>query len=469
MKQDSETLAPSTRAIYAGFDYVDERKRLIVILLLAVAITAFLASGIYIVKKEERAVLTRFGKVVDENILPGIHYAFPLVDKAYLRKVTRIVNQNVMTRGEGEQASFSILSGDANLFEASVALQYRIDDLRSWLFETTDPEAILTLVVRERLIDVMGRNYIDLIFSNNRDIIQTHLHKEVSAWLENADIGIELLTLNIVELRPIEETVAAFRDVNDAISESLQQVNSAQRRTEQMLARSRGRAEAIVLNAQGRAVERQLQAEASAAAFRDLLDTYRGESASVVVTRYWQRMRTILKDATISAVGPGETAAIDINMIDGYVPGVRDAPGVVTPGVVGRESLVASRRWLPTEEERDNHLLSAMEEESKLIFGRVHAARNERHHLGIAQPESLLFDDLAVFGHRDIQQTGISQAAEQNEPPMTGQAGQLPEGYDADNNLPTVATPTGDSAQAADGSGDGGDTTHAQGTSVSDK
>ena len=175
MNQDTDNPAPSTLAIYAAFDFLSERRKVILLSLATIAAAAILASGVYIVKKEERAVLTRFGKVVESDIPPGIHYAIPLVDKAHVRKVTRISKRNVATQPESGQVSFSILSGDANLFEANVELQFKINYLRSWLFATSDPETILTLVVREQLIGIMGRNYIDLIFSHNRDIIQSHL------------------------------------------------------------------------------------------------------------------------------------------------------------------------------------------------------------------------------------------------------------------------------------------------------
>ena len=264
MPEIPEDLAPSTRAIYAVFDFLGARKRIILPSLSAVAVLAFLASGFYVVKKEEEAVLTRFGKVVDPKIPPGLHYALPFVERAQVRKVMRITRSNVATQGEKGAVSFSMLSGDANLFEADVALQFKIGDLRNYLYATVDPETVLTLIVRERLIDIMGRNYIDLIFTNNRDIIQAHLFKSTTAYLKANDIGIELLALNIVDLRPIEETVAAFRDVSDAIAESIQSVSDARRRTEQLLARSRGQAEAVVTNARARAKERVMQAGSSA-------------------------------------------------------------------------------------------------------------------------------------------------------------------------------------------------------------
>ena len=416
----AEALAPSTRIIHATFDYVGEHKTRISAWVVVIAVLAALASGIYVVKKEERAVLTRFGKVVEAAVGPGIHYAFPIIEQAHVRKVMRIARRNVATRGGDGSVSFSILSGDTNLFEVDVALQYRIGNLRSYLYATVDPETVLALVVRERLVDIMGRTFIDLIFTNNRDVIQTRLFDDAVTYLEASDIGIELLALNIVDLRPIDETVAAFRDVSDAIAESIQAVSDANTRMERLLARSRGQADAVVTNAGIKARERRLQAESGAQAFSALLAAYRSQPSSVTVTRYWQRMRGIFRDATLSAVNPGDASVIDINMIEGFVPGIGGVSGV--PGMpvaaAPRESLAGARVSLSTASEKRGHGLEDVESERFLVSGRFHSSRGERDHLGIANPRSLLFDDLSIFGHRHVAPTPVAAAAERNEPPM---------------------------------------------------
>ena len=414
----AEALAPSTRVIYATFDYVGEHKARIAAWVAAVAVLAVLASGIYVVKKEEQAVLTRFGKVVDAEVRPGIHYAFPIIEQAHVRKVMRIARRNVATRDDGGNVSFSILSGDTNLFEVDVALQYRIGNLRNYLYATVDPETVLALVVRERLIDIMGRTFIDLIFTNNRDVIQARLFDDAVGYLEANDIGIELLALNIVDLRPIDETVAAFRDVSDAIAESIQTVSDANTRMERLLARSRGQADAVVTNAGIKARERRLQAVSGAKAFSDLLAAYRSQPSSVTVTRYWQRMRGIFRDATLSAVNPGDASVIDINMIEGFVPGVGGVAGVPVAAAAPRESLAGARVSLSTASEKGAHGLEDVESDRFLVSGRFHSSRGERHHLGIANPRSLLFDDLSIFGHRHVAPTPVAAAAERNEPSM---------------------------------------------------
>ena len=450
MLQDPDTLAPSTRVIYATFDYLDARKFALLAWLAILAIAAFLLSGIYIVKKEEQAVLTRFGKVVNSEVQPGIHYALPLVEKAHIRKVMRIMLQNVATKDESGGTLFTLLSGDTNLFEADISLQYKINNLRAWLYATTDPESILTLVVREQLIGVMGSNFIDLIFTNNRDIIQDQLYTDVSSWLADANIGIELLALNIVDLRPIEETVAAFRDVSDAIAESNQMVSNARRRTERQLAHSRGQAESILWQAKARAEERKMQASASAEAFMDLLDAYRGQPASVIVTRYWHRMRTILKDATVSTFGPGDSAVIDINMLEGMIPGVGAVPGVPAPAKPDKDSLAGAQGWLTTANEQSTHGFENVEQDRLTNAGRLHTSGGERHHRGNVRAQSLLFDDLSIFSHRHLVQTGIAAVTDRNELPITGQPEAEPDKADMNTEVPEDMAETAQSGQGTE-------------------
>ena len=163
----------------------------------------------------------------------------------------------------------------------------------------------------------MGQNFIDLILTSNRNIIQHHLLHEITNLLDEYTLALKLVSLNLVDISPIEETIAAFRDVNDAIAERAQAESNANRTREKMLAHSRGQAEAVVMDARARAQERIVQAQSSADAFRALLAEYKNQRTQVAITRYWQRMHTIFSEASLSAVHPRNEATIDINMIEG--------------------------------------------------------------------------------------------------------------------------------------------------------
>ncbi len=408
---EQQPLPRSTRMIYAAFDFVGQYpKRRILTVLAAIVVAVVLGSGFYVVKKEEEAVVLRFGRVVSTDIGPGIRYCIPVIDEVQIRKVKRIVQHQIASKSGGT-ANFTILSGDTNLFEVDIALQYRIDNLRNFLYATVDPLEVTALLLREELINIMGQNFIDLILTSNRNIIQHHLLHEITNLLEEYDVGIEVVSLNIVDISPIEETIAAFRDVNDAIAERAQAESNANRTREKMVAHSRGQAEAVVMDAQARARERIVQAQSSADAFLALLAEYKKQRTQVAITRYWQRMRTIFSEASLSAVNPRNEATIDINMIEGlaaHTPAdiLMDAP---SGDAVDRPSFSTARQ-------QDTHTFENVDEDKHLLDGQFHKRRVERHHQRVANMRSLIFDLPSVFSHEHTSthsQTTVRQADQQ--------------------------------------------------------
>ena len=408
---EQQPLPRSTRMIYAAFDFVGQYpKRRILTVLTAIVVVVVLGSGFYVVKKEEEAVVLRFGKVVATDVGPGIRYCIPVIDEVQIRKVKRIVQHQIASKSGGT-ANFTILSGDTNLFEVDIALQYRIDNLRNFLYATVDPLEVVSMLLREELINIMGQNFIDLILTSNRNIIQHHLLHEITSLLEEYDVGIEVVSLNIVDISPIEETIAAFRDVNDAIAERAQAESNANRTREKMIAHSRGQAEAVVMDAHARARERIVQAQSSADAFLALLAEYKKQRTQVAITRYWQRMRTIFAEASLSAVNPRNEATIDINMIEGlaaHTPAdiLMDAPS----------GDAAERPSFSTARQQDTHTFENVDEDKHLLDGQFHKRRVERHHQRVANMRSLIFDLPSVFSHEHTSthpQTTVRQADQQ--------------------------------------------------------
>ena len=406
-----ERLPASTRVIYALFDAYGRHQRLVLWGVAAVLVAGFLASGIDIIKKEEVGVCTRFGKVVHPEVGPGIHYHIPVIEKVYIHKVKRIIRYQVASKAD-DTVNFTILSGDINLLEVDVALQYKIDNLRSYLFVTSDPVAMVTVYLRESLVDILGQNFIDLILTSNRNIIQARLFELVGERLEERDIGIELVSLDIVDVRPIDETIPAFRDVSDAFAERAQAISDANRKRERLVAHSRGQSEAIVMNAKAKARESLGQAESSAGAFLALLTEYRRQPAHVGITRYWQRMREIFSEASLAAVNPGHLAAIDINMIDGGA-GFTPADMALAAPPVGDEAL--DRPLLSSATMQDVHTIETGKADKLLHDGQFHRSGAERDHMSSANPRSLIFDTPSIFNHRHVVPSG-GKRQEQEKP-----------------------------------------------------
>lgn len=415
---DQPKLPPSTRVIYALFDVFPKCRRWIVAGIAVALFAGVLVKGLYIVKKEEQGVLTRFGKVVDAEVGPGVHYRIPIIEKAHIRQVLRIVRHQISSN-EGGKINFTILSGDTNLFEVDVAIQYKIDHLRNYLFAASDPIEVVTMLVRQEMVNILGQNFIDMIFTTNRNIIQDRLFDRVTESLETIDIGIEVVSLDIIDLRPIEETIDAFRDVSDAVAEIVQVESNANRKRERLLAHSRGQADALVTDAEAKANERRVQAQSSADAFLALLAEYRRTPEHVSITRYWERMRKIFTEASLSAVNPDEASTIDINMIDGNAGFAPPVPTtLLTDATLAVDPEKPERPLLASIMKENEHSIETIDADNLLLDGQFHNRRSERDHMSSATPRSLIFDTPSIFSHRHVTPTAAVAEQQAMEKPM---------------------------------------------------
>jgi len=96
-----------------------------------------LASGFYVVGADERAVVRRFG-TVEAEVGPGMHYRLPWpVDRADVVKATSVMKVGVgfaiPTGDSAAPSGMVLLTGDTNIVNAALALQYVIRDPAEFL------------------------------------------------------------------------------------------------------------------------------------------------------------------------------------------------------------------------------------------------------------------------------------------------------------------------------------------------
>jgi membrane protease subunit HflK len=66
-------------------------KKSAVLWLIPLFIAVYFATGLFAVNPEQRGVVTRFGRVIDESVPPGIHYHWPWpVESVALVRTTEV-------------------------------------------------------------------------------------------------------------------------------------------------------------------------------------------------------------------------------------------------------------------------------------------------------------------------------------------------------------------------------------------
>lgn len=336
---DGETA--SARLIRGGFDWMFRHWRGLGIAVVLAFVGLSALSGFYQVDVGETAALRRFGRLIDASIQPGLHWHVPFgIDQVDRFRTERVYRIEVEGQVDPEM---SIFTGDVNLIDARFVVQYHVDNLKDFLFSSELPLEILSREIRSAFIDTVSSMFVDMVLATEKAYVEDSVLANAQKELERLDIGLQLISVNLVFVQPPVDAIPAFRAVNDAKAQKLEIVDAAIRRREQTLAQARGTAAHVVEKAKAGAVARVAQSESAAARFLALLDTKRIGSDQAETTLYWDSVRRFLGRARIVVLQPGESPDIGVNLLEGMaLPPPWQADGKPGPeaagdGLPGRE------------------------------------------------------------------------------------------------------------------------------------
>ena len=262
----------------------------------------YLVSGFYSIKPEERGVVKRFGRVVNDNVLPGIHYHWPWPIEVVLRLATTEIRSMTVNFGfePGSAAQSStkeaeaLLTGDENVVLASLLIQYMIDKPGSYLFRITNgPEWLLGRIVKAVCVKNVAEMAVDKVLTTGRFLLQTALKKGVQTLANEYDLGIRITSIQIQNLQPPAKVAGAFRDVSSAREDMHKVVRQAEGNRNRQLPTARSKAHRTIAEAQAYAKEVEATAEGDANRFVAAWEEYRKAKNITIQRLYLEAMERI--------------------------------------------------------------------------------------------------------------------------------------------------------------------------------
>jgi membrane protease subunit HflK len=284
--------------------------------LLAVAVLLYVLSGIYVVEPDERGVVKRFGRVVADDIGPGIHYRVPWpVDTVETPQVTsikrmsvgyKIVDELRGLRPEPREAQF--MTGDTNIIEVQLLIQYVVKDPSSFLYDVEDPHWLIRKVGESVLTKELATHGVDEVLTVAKVEIAQRVKAESQAVLDDYGAGVEIVAVHIQEITPPREVADAFRDVASAREDRNRITQEASGYANRVVPTARGEAQELITAAEGYRTEKTKSAEGEAARFTSMLQAYRGARGATRQRLYLETMEEVLATARkhIVDVGAGE-------------------------------------------------------------------------------------------------------------------------------------------------------------------
>ena len=235
-----------------------------VVLAVGLAVLLFLAT-FWRIEPAERGVVMRFGKYV-RTLQPGPSFQLP-------RPIDEVITVNVQ-QIRPFTVNATMLTGDENIVDVEMAVQYRIKDVQNYLFKIADPDTTVQRVTESAIRDIIGQSTLDFVITEGRAEIGAGATELIQQILDNYESGIEVTSVNMQPAKPPEQVKASFDDAIKAREDEQRRINEAEAYRNEVDEKAQGEAARILLRAE--AYKEQVVAEAfgEARRFEQLLVEY---------------------------------------------------------------------------------------------------------------------------------------------------------------------------------------------------
>ncbi|WP_207062523.1 protease modulator HflC [Motiliproteus sp. SC1-56] len=223
----------------------------------------------YIVKETERAVLLRFGEIVNPDVKPGLHFKFPIVNEV------RKFDGRVQTLDVRPQ---DYLTLEKKRLIVDSFLKWRIANVKTYYRSTSGDEFraadILASRVDTGLRNQFGQRTLTEVVSGEREELMVELRNELNE-ISTEELGIEVIDIRVKRI-----------DLPTEVSQSVFERMRTEREREARELRSKGKELAEGIRADADRRKTVILAEA----FREA-ETLRGEGDATAANIYAKAYR----------------------------------------------------------------------------------------------------------------------------------------------------------------------------------
>ena len=243
-------------------------------------LVVWLLTGIYIVGPDEVGVIRTFGEYTRVT-QSGLNWKFPSpIETANTPKITEVkrIEFGFRSLKNGQYRTVEkeslMLTGDENIVDAEMIVQYKIKDPVQYLFNIVEPELTVREAAEASLRTVVGRNKIDETLTTGKFTIQEETKIQLQNILDKYESGIHVVAVQLQDVSPPKEVIGAFKDVASAKEDKNRMINQAEGYRNDVIPKARGEAEAMIRDAEGFKESRVKRAEGDAVKFTTILKEY---------------------------------------------------------------------------------------------------------------------------------------------------------------------------------------------------
>ena len=218
----------------------------------------WLASGFYIVQEGQAAAILQFGEFRYLNDRAGFTWRIPypvqsheLVNVQQLRQIEIGYRSNIKNKVLKESL---MLTQDQSIVDMQFAVQYRLSDAVSWLFNNNpglSPEDLIRQGAETAMREVVGRKGVDQVLYEEKEAVAKDAQKLMQSIVDRYKAGVMVIDVTIQQAQPPEQVQAAFEDANKAAQDRERLINEGRAYANDVIPKARGAAARLGQEAEG--------------------------------------------------------------------------------------------------------------------------------------------------------------------------------------------------------------------------
>jgi membrane protease subunit HflK len=255
----------------------------------------------YLVSPDQQAVETLFGRVVAPRVMPGLHYTLPWpiesVTKLKVRQLQRLVvggDAPDSVLGRAPQRTSLFLTGDQNIINLRIVVQYSVGVPADYLFHVQNPAQLAGAVVEAEMSRRVAHRRVDAVLTTEKAAIQDDIRAAAQARLNQYRAGVLISTINIESATPPPEAAGAFRDVASARADTARIVGDAEGYANDLIPKARGQAQQMLQESEAYKQKKINESTGDAARFNQIAAEYSKASQVTGQRLYLETMELVL-------------------------------------------------------------------------------------------------------------------------------------------------------------------------------
>ncbi len=340
---DLEQLLGRLRGIFGGSGgrFSGGNLGILLLAVIALLVVIWAATGVYTISPGENAALRLFGAVQGNPVAEeGLHWWWP--SPAGRKDVILVTETRRMELGfRSNEATVNtpfldealMISGDLNIVDVQMVVQYRISSLNNFLFNVDDPGEQIRGVPEGRpdgrtlkdgaeaaLRLVVGQRSIDDVLVRGREAVETDTRSRLQSIMDEYQSGIEVISVQLQDVKAPEEVRDAFDDVLRGRQERETRINQAQAYREDVLPRANGDAARIVQEAEAFRQARILTSSGEALRFEAVLNEYQSSPDVTRQRLYLEALENVLPGVSKIIVDPETDPVLILGQNGNVIP-----------------------------------------------------------------------------------------------------------------------------------------------------